>query len=134
MTLFSNRSFILTAAFPREVVLLGYTFSAECGTNNTFIMGVVMAIISVGLYSMCWLMAGKHGGWLVAAAGLMIFDAVFFVVMAVIRFDRQLIAQYGIQLCFEGVMLFYLLRGAGGFVRMTAIRRQTGTPAGGQAS
>lgn len=124
MTLFSNRSFILTAAFPREVLLLGYIFSAECGTDNTLIIGVIMAVMSVGLYSMCWFMAGKHHGWLAAAAGMMVFDVLFLLAMAVIRFDRQFISQYIIQLCFEGVVLFYLLRGAAGFFRIRALCRQ----------
>ena len=89
----TNTYFLFSASVPYYLVFMGM------GIENGFVdgawnvkgsltyTGLVIALVIVAVYLLCWLMSKKRAGWLTAALVLFIIDTVVLVVVAFALYD-----------------------------------------------
>ena len=58
--------------------------------NIVFLQGLVIALVIVAVYLLCWLLSKKRAGWLTAALVLFIVDTVALVVITFALYDSPM--------------------------------------------
>lgn len=89
----TGRYFLFSASVPYELVSLGMAFDngftdGAWNVRGTLTYtGLVIALVIVAVYLLCWLLSKKRAGWLTAALVLFIIDTVALVVIAFALYD-----------------------------------------------
>ncbi len=81
----TNTYFLFSASVPYYLVFVGMARTV-CGRRlecqgNAHLHGLVIALVIVAVYLLCWLLSKKRAGWLTAALVLFIIDTVALVVI-----------------------------------------------------
>ena len=89
----TGRYFLFSASVPYELVSLGMAFDngfsdGAWSVGTLTFTGLVIALVIVAVYLLCWLLSKKHAGWLTAALVLFIIDTVALVVVAFALYDN----------------------------------------------
>ena len=90
----TGRYFLFSASVPYELVSLGMAFDngftdGAWNVRGTLTYtGLVIALVIVAVYLLCWLLSKKRAGWLTAALVLFIIDTVALVVVAFALYDN----------------------------------------------
>lgn len=104
----TNTYFLFSASVPYYLVFVGM------GIENGFVdgawnvkgtltyTGLVIALVIVAVYLLCWLLSKKRAGWLTAALVLFIIDTVALVVITFALYDRAPWASWWISCCTSG--------------------------------
>lgn len=99
----SETMLLFSASIPYFAVALG-VFG---GSFELFVIGLIVAVVLITLYFLCWLMSKKHPRWLIVALVLFILD-----VLAMICFFLLAEEASGIvDVLFHGWVLCYLIIG-----------------------
>ena len=107
----SNMYFLFSASMPQAALDLGALFE-EAGWPGAYAVGIVLALVSVGLYLLCWFLSKKHRGWMVAA--LIFFALDTLLMFLVYEIDGSMI----IDVLFHAYVLYFLISGAVAMVKM----------------
>ena len=89
----TGRYFLFSASVPYELVSLGMAFDngftdGAWNVRGTLTYtGLVIALVIVAVYLLCWLLSKKRAGWLTAALVLFIIDTVALVIIAFTLYD-----------------------------------------------
>ena len=100
--------FLFSATFPWVAAVFGQAFAEELGAPVFLVVGIVLAVISIGLYFLCWLLSKKNYGWMIAATILFGLDCILLLFF--------LSADMVVDLVFHALVMYYLISGciAGG--------------------
>ena len=107
-------SFPFSAFFPQAALLFGGAVAEELGENLFLIIGIALGVAALMLYLLCWLLSKKHPGWLTAACILFILDTLVLAWFCVQGFSASFI----VDILFHAWVLYYLVRGMIGVVRL----------------
>lgn len=66
----SESMMLFSASIPYYAV----AFPVAWGIQELFVVGLIVAIIIIALYFLCWLLSKKHPGWLIVAMVLFVLD------------------------------------------------------------
>ncbi len=116
----TNTYFLFSASVPYYLVFVGM------GIENGFVdgawnvkgtltyTGLVIALVIVAVYLLCWLLSKKRAGWLTAALVLFIVDTVALVVITFALYDSPMGKRWWISCCTSGaiVELIQAVRGS----------------------
>ena len=81
----AGRYFLFSAAIPYYLTALGMGMDIGSGASGIGTFTMIMLVISVvilGMYLLCWLMSKKKAGWLVAALVLFVLDSAVLLLVA----------------------------------------------------
>ncbi len=70
-------TFLFSASFPIFSVAFGQGMSAESGSSFFMIFGIVMALLSIGAFGLCYLLSKKLKVFMLVALVLIILDSLF---------------------------------------------------------
>ena len=96
--------FLFSATFPQASLIYGYVMEAE-GLAGLYTAGIVLGVVCIGLYFLCWLLSKKNPGWLIAATVLFAVDTVLLFVV------YELEASIALDVIFHAWVLYYLISG-----------------------
>ncbi|MBQ8683799.1 MAG: hypothetical protein IJ518_04730 [Clostridia bacterium] len=113
----SDTYFLFSSSFPQFALGLGIGFT-EAGLPQFMPVCIVIGVLSIALYFLCWLLSKKNPGWIIAAMVLFILDCVL---LLVIGLSAELILDY---LCHAWV-LYYLISGV---VAANKLKKQPPVP------
>ena len=71
---FGDTYFLFSAFLPQILVMVGLELTYEAGDNLYMIVAMVMAVISIVPYLLCWIFSKKRVGWMIAALVFFILD------------------------------------------------------------
>lgn len=97
--------FLFSATFPQASLIYGYVLEAE-GLPGLYVAGIVLGVVCIGLYFLCWLLSKKNGAWMTVAAVLFAIDTVLLFLVYEIQADVI------IDVVFHAWVLYYLISGA----------------------
>lgn len=89
----TGRYFLFSASVPYHLVFLGMAFEngfvdgAWDVRGSLTYTGLVIALVIVAVYFLCWLLSKKRPGWLTAALVLFVIDTVILVILAFVLYD-----------------------------------------------
>ncbi len=75
---FSDTYFLFSAFLPQILVSVGIELQLEFGDQIYLIVSMVIALVSVIPYFICWLFSKKRVGWMIAALVMFSLDSVLF--------------------------------------------------------
>lgn len=76
---FGDTYFLFSAFLPQILVMVGLELTYEAGDNLYMIVAMVIAVISIVPYLLCWIFSNKRVGWMIAALVFFILDSLLFV-------------------------------------------------------
>ncbi|MBO5047255.1 MAG: hypothetical protein J6D19_02470 [Clostridia bacterium] len=76
---FGDTYFLFSAFLPQILVMVGLELTYEAGDNLYMIVAMVIAVISIVPYLLCWIFSKKRVGWMIAALVFFILDSLLFV-------------------------------------------------------
>lgn len=88
--------FLFSASVPYHLVLMGMAFDngfADGAWNvrgTLTYTGLVLALVILAVYLLCWLLSKKHTGWLTAALVLFIIDTTALVILAFVLYESPI--------------------------------------------
>lgn len=106
-----NASFYLlfSATAPQYVFAIGQML-AESNRNSIFlVVGLVIAVVILLLYLICWVFSKRRRGFLIAALVLFIFDTLM---LGLLIWDVGFEASFLLDIAFHVWILYYLFSGA----------------------
>ena len=106
-----------------EYAELGYTEADMLPIWFLFIM-LVPAVITLGIYMLCWIFSKKRVGWLIAATALFVLDTLFLILWYDVAAD--MIIDY----LFHGWALFLLIRGCLAHFKLKEVQAQAAEVSG----
>ena len=92
-----DRYFLFSASVPYYLVMIGkgvengFVDGAWSENGPLTITGLVIALVILAVYLLCWLLSKKKGGWLTAAMVLFIVDSVILVVLTFALYDNPMV-------------------------------------------
>lgn len=110
----ANLYFLFSASMPMAALDIGVVFE-EAGLPGAYIAGIVVAIVIVVLYLLCWLLSNKRRGWMVVALVLFALDTLLMFLLYEITADMVL------DVLFHAYVLYYLISGT---VAMAKLKNQ----------
>lgn len=75
---FGDMYFLFSAYVSQILVFVGLEMSFEAGDNTFLIISMVMAIVSIVPYLLCWIFSKKKFGWMIAALVFFSLDSIIF--------------------------------------------------------
>ena len=96
--------FLFSATFPQASLLYGYVLEAE-GLTGFYTAGIVLGVVCIGLYCLCWLLSKKNAGWMIVATVLFAIDTLLLFLAYEIQADMIL------DVVFHAWVLYYLISG-----------------------
>ncbi len=100
--------FPFSPIFPWIVSWTGYGMSKEVEGGILFvIVALVIALLSLLPYLLCWLFSKKHKIWMYIALALFSVDCIFLLWLALFPFDPGFL----IDIAFHGWVMYYLITG-----------------------
>lgn len=109
-------SFPFSAAMPQVAYAIGSTFAEESGSSAFFIIGLVIALISIAMYLPCYFLSKKRYGWLIGALVLFIMDTLLLILFMVTLGD---FTSSLIDVAFHAWVLYYLITGVSSGSRLS---------------
>ncbi len=103
----SDRVFLFSATVPYVSMALGRALYFEWGNNVVLVQGIIVAVISLAFYLICWIFSKKNNGWLIAALVLFSADTVFMAGFYLLTQDASGIMDAIIHI----FVLYYLIAG-----------------------
>lgn len=93
--------------FSATVPYYSVVFGMVLGSRVLLIAGIVIAIVSLGLYLLCWIFSKKHYGWMIAALVLFILDTLTMISLYILLGDFSGVLDVAI----HAWVLYYLVIG-----------------------
>lgn len=111
----ANLSFPFSATFPQLSILFGNVYFEEYGLQIFAIVGVIISIISLGIYFICYYFSKNHYGFMITALVLFSIDLLILLFWTIGALDMS----YLIDIAFHAWVLYYLIIGtrAGAMLR-----------------
>ncbi|MBQ7368947.1 MAG: hypothetical protein IJW60_04500 [Clostridia bacterium] len=78
--MFADTYFLFSAHIALVIANVGFVLKLETGENAYLLIGIVLSLITLIPYLVCWIFSKKHAGWLIAALVLFAIDTVFLVI------------------------------------------------------
>jgi len=114
----ANFYFLFSATVPQVIFEIGKGLSEEFGNNIFFIVGLVIALVAVLLYLLCWIFSKRLRGFMVAALVLFSIDSVVFIWLA---FSGGFEASYILDIVFHVWVLFYFINGVLAWTKLRGV-------------
>ena len=109
----ANLSFTFSATFPQIATAFGQGL-AEAGLGTpALVAGIVVALISIGLYVLCWFLCKKYRGAMVAALILFVLDC-----LCLIPYLLKSPGDMLIDVLFHAWVMYYLVIGVVAYVKL----------------
>lgn len=70
----SGTMMLFSATIPYFSVIFGQAFAEVWEMNLFLTVGIIIAVISLALYLLCWIFSKKHFGWMIGALVFFIMD------------------------------------------------------------
>jgi hypothetical protein len=99
-------TFTFSAFMPQVLLAVGSVMQQETGITLFMVVGATVAVLSVGIYFLCWILSKKRAGWMIAAMVLFILDSLSMPLMLG-GFDASVV----IDIVFHAWVLYYLITG-----------------------
>lgn len=99
--------FIFTDYLAYILAVYAAAFHALSGDSAYLAVGIVLPLLVLLPYFLCWLLSKKRRGWLIAALVLFSLDTALLLLSALSDF----MVSSTLDIVFHGLMLFYLIRG-----------------------
>ena len=99
----SESMLLFSASIPYILVAMG-VFG---GNFELFVFGMIVSVVLIVLYFLCWLLSKKHPGWLIVALVLFILDILAMVGLFLLAEEASGI----VDVLFHGWVLYYLIIG-----------------------
>lgn len=93
--------------FSASIPYLAVAISVAWGSFELFVAGLVVALILVVVYFLCWLLSKKHPGWLIAALVLFVLDSLALIGFYILAEE----AAGMVDVLFHAWVLYYLIIG-----------------------
>lgn len=106
-------SFTFTATFPQIAVIFGMVFAEEGLGTPALVVGIVVALISIGLYVLCWFLCKKYRGAMVAALILFALDC-----LCLVPYLLDSPGDMIIDVLFHAWVMYYLVIGVVAYVKL----------------
>ncbi len=104
----ANTYFLFSSFFSYNVALFGQYLSYYLNIPAIFIVALILSVIWLLLFLLCWLFSKKRPGWLTFAAVLFGLDCVFLLLsFTIFEFDLSVI----LDVVFHVAVMVYLVRG-----------------------
>lgn len=109
----ANLSFPFSATFPQIATAFGQGL-AEAGLGTpALVAGIVVALISIGLYVLCWFLCKKYRGAMVAALILFVLDC-----LCLIPYLLESPGSMLIDVLFHAWVMYYLIIGVVAYAKL----------------
>lgn len=102
---------------PEEYAEIGYT-EADLLPKWFLLIMIVPAVISLGVYLLCWIFSKKRVGWMIAATAVFVLDTMFLIFWYDV--DVTMLLDY----LFHGWALFIFIRGCIAHFKLKELRAQ----------
>lgn len=108
LTLFNAEiSFLFSATFPMVSIGFGTALFEETGSNVFMIIGIIIALISIAFYGLCFLLSKKNKAFILVAFVFFVMDTLLLILFIVIAFDASIL----LDIVFHAWILYYLIIG-----------------------
>ena len=91
--------FLFSSTFPQVALVFGQAFTEELQMPVFFVVGLVLAIVSVGLYALCWLLSKKNIGWMIAATVLFGLDCLLLLLFLDVEMIVDIVFHVWVMVC-----------------------------------
>ncbi len=105
--------FYFSSYFTLALSVLGLVGWQETGLASYLVIYGVLALITVAVYMICWLLSKKHYGWMIASLVLFIIDTLFLFIVFICLIaglgDVTAIGSYIVNLLFHAYVIYALI-------------------------
>lgn len=105
----ANFFMLFTAYVPYVITLIGQQMSFLSGDALPLIIAVVMALLIVSLFFVCWIFSKKHRGWMITALVCFSIDCAFLLYDVVVT--PEVFIDYLLIILFHAYVMYYLIMG-----------------------
>ena len=112
----ANTYFLFSSAFSYKIVCLGQLYSYYLQTSSFFVMSLILAVVWLLLFFLCWIFSKKRHGWLIFATLLFALDCIFLALSyTIFIFDPSQL----LDILFHIAVMVYLIRGIWAHKKLT---------------
>ncbi len=102
--------FYFSSYFTLLLSILGLNFYLETGLASYLVIFGVLALITVAVYFVCWLLSKKHYAWMIVSLVLFIIDTLVLLIDFISIFATpELIPTYVVNLLFHAYVIYALI-------------------------